>query len=258
MIRHRPYGSGHPYAVTGDQRVPAEPVDGEAVELRVRAAVTVTSVVCEWVAEGAAPVDLVLDPPAGRVTAGADSADGGHLAAAQDRAANDLVFWSVRTPRLTADAPVRYRFRAESSDGRRRTSRWYDVAAGEWVGPDDARVGHLDVLGDKTPSDVRWLVGPEGPRRVVFGLPLGERDHVVGFGERFDAVDQRGRCLDAVVFEQYKSQGRHGRTYLPMPFAMVVGSEDPWGFHVRTSRRTAYDVGAGRCPRAAHRGRPRW
>ena len=32
-----------------------------------------------------------------------------------------------------------------------------------------------------------------------------------------------GRRLDAVVFEQYKSQGRHGRTYLPMPFAHVVG-----------------------------------
>ena len=65
---------------------------------------------------------------------------------------------------------------------------------------------------------------------------------MVGFGERFDAVDQRGRQLDAVVFEQYKAQGKHGRTYLPMPFAHVVGGAG-WGFHVRTSRRTWYDVG---------------
>ncbi len=244
MIRHRPHGSGHPYAVTGDQRVPALPVDGETVELRVRAASAVTSVVCEWAVEGEAPSELPLHPPAGRVATDGGSTDGGHLAAAQNRAANDLVYWSVRTPPLSAAAPVRYRFRASASDGRRRTSRWYDVAAAEWVGADDARAGHLDVLGDRQPSDVRWLVGPEGPRKVSFGLPLRERDHVVGFGERFDAVDQRGRQLDSVVFEQYKSQGSHGRTYLPMPFAMIVGSESPWAFHVRTTRRTTYDVGA--------------
>ena len=66
---------------------------------------------------------------------------------------------------------------------------------------------------------------------------------MVGFGERYDALDQRGRQLDAVVFEQYKSQGVHGRTYLPMPFAHVVGADgNGWGFHVRTSRRTWYDV----------------
>jgi alpha-glucosidase (family GH31 glycosyl hydrolase) len=58
-------------------------------------------------------------------------------------------------------------------------------------------------------------------------------------------VDQRGRSLDAVVFEQYKSQGAHGRTYLPMPFAHVIGESTPgWGLHVRTSRRTWFDVGA--------------
>ncbi len=61
----------------------------------------------------------------------------------------------------------------------------------------------------------------------------------MGFGERYDSLDQRGQALDAVVFEQYKSQGVHGRTYLPMPFAHVVGG-DGWGFHVRTSRRTWY------------------
>jgi alpha-glucosidase (family GH31 glycosyl hydrolase) len=45
------------------------------------------------------------------------------------------------------------------------------------------------------------------------------------------------------VFEQYKNQGRERRTYLPMPFAHVVGG-DGWGFHVRTSRRVWFDVGA--------------
>ena len=49
--------------------------------------------------------------------------------------------------------------------------------------------------------------------------------------------------IDAVVFEQYKGQAAAGRTYLPMPFAHVLGG-DGWGFHVRTSRRVWFDVGA--------------
>ena len=50
-----------------------------------------------------------------------------------------------------------------------------------------------------------------------------------------------GQVLDATVFEQYKHQGH--RTYLPMPFAVVVGGEPGWGYHVATSRRAWYDVG---------------
>ncbi|WP_197094021.1 hypothetical protein [Nonomuraea sp. SBT364] len=85
MIRHRPFGSGHPYAVTEDQRVPARPLDGEAVELRVRASPSVTSVVCEWVADGEAPLELALTRQGGAADGepGGAAGDGGHLAAAQ-------------------------------------------------------------------------------------------------------------------------------------------------------------------------------
>lgn len=101
------------------------------------------------------------------------------------------------------------------------------------------------VTGERVvPGSVEWLVSPTGVHRArLFALPLASGEHVVGFGERYDAVDQRGRSLDAVVFEQYKAQGVHGRTYLPMPFAHVIGGEG-WGFHVRTSRRTWFDVGS--------------
>ena len=74
-------------------------------------------------------------------------------------------------------------------------------------------------------------------------MPLKPGEHVLGFGERFDRLDQRGHSIDAVVFEQYKGQAAAGRTYLPMPFAHVLGG-DGWGFHVRTSRRVWFDVGA--------------
>jgi alpha-glucosidase (family GH31 glycosyl hydrolase) len=78
---------------------------------------------------------------------------------------------------------------------------------------------------------------------VRFALPLGAGEHVAGLGERFDRVDHTGTRLDSVVFEQYKSQGAERKTYLPMPFAHVVGGAG-WGFHVDTSRRVWFDLGA--------------
>ncbi|MDX3104748.1 glycoside hydrolase family 31 protein [Nonomuraea angiospora] len=244
MIRHRPHGSGHPYAESEDQRVPARPLDGEPVELRVRASARVSSVVCEWAVDGSAPVELPLTRrDAGHLIE--TDADGGHLAAAQARAARAVAgSWGVRTPALRAGSRYAYRFVATTGDGARRTSRWYEVTAASW----SEAGGKLEVTGaDRiVPGSVRWLADADGPLRVRFELTLEPGEHVVGFGERFDAVDQRGRSLDAVVFEQYKAQGAHGRTYLPMPYAMVVGGSRTWGWHVQTSRRTWYDVGAAR------------
>jgi alpha-glucosidase (family GH31 glycosyl hydrolase) len=276
VIRHRPFGSGHPYATTEDQRVPALPLDGEPVELRVRASAKVESVVCEWVVDGAEPLLLPLTragtaerpppdtnpahhedtttkptehpdtgaPPAEHagVDAGPDGG-GGHLAAAQTRAARAAAgCWLVRTPVLRAGHRYAYRFRATLAGGAKRGTRWFETTAAAWC---DER-GELTVTGaDRVvPGSVRWLVDGDGARRVRFDLALAPQEHVVGFGERFDAVDQRGREPDAVVFEQYKGQGRLGRTYLPMPFALVVGGAESWGLHVVTSRRTWYDVGA--------------
>ena len=93
------------------------------------------------------------------------------------------------------------------------------------------------------PGSVAVLTDGERVRRVRFALPIAPGEHVTGFGERFDALDHRGSRLDSVVFEQYKSQGAERKTYLPMPFAHVVGGTG-WGFHVRTSRRVWFDLGA--------------
>ncbi len=76
--------------------------------------------------------------------------------------------------------------------------------------------------------------------RVRFALPLAANDHVIGFGERFHAIDQRGEFVDALVYEEYKGQGH--RTYLPAPFGMIVGSD--YGFYLKTANPSRYDVGA--------------
>lgn len=244
MITHRPYGSGHPYAESEDQRVPVTPLDGQAVELRVRASPKVTAVVCEWKADGDQPIDLPLTNAASaeEEAATATAIDGGHLAAAQARAARAASgSWQVTTPPLQAGRRYAYRFRETQEGGASRTSKWFDVTAASWGDSG----GKLTVQGKDpvVPGSVRWLADGDGVLRGRFALALLPGEHVVGFGERFDAVDQRGRSLDAVVFEQYKSQGAHGRTYLPMPFAIVVGGERTWGFHLATSRRSWYDVG---------------
>ncbi|TCC20579.1 TIM-barrel domain-containing protein [Kribbella sindirgiensis] len=220
MITHRPYGIEHPYASSPDQRVPVLPLVGEPVRLGVVASPDVTSVVCEW---GTTTLELT---PAQATAADAAALAGGegHLSEAQAKALGSDDSWSVVTPPITE--PVRYRFRAGTE-----TSGWFEVAPAEWT----AAGGEVLGGGDRV-SAVEWLVSAAGVHRARFRLPLRPTDHLVGFGERYDHLDQRGRDLDAVVFEQYKAQGAHGRTYLPMPFAHVVNGG--WGFHVRTSRRT--------------------
>ncbi|NTW41417.1 MAG: glycoside hydrolase family 31, partial [Cellulomonadaceae bacterium] len=239
-LLHRPAGLEHPYATSADQRVPVVPLDGQSVRLGVVAGPDVTAVTCQWQEVDGPLTELELAPASTSAADAAALAGGdGHLAEAQAAQLASDGGWSVQSPPLVAGARYRYRFVA----GERATA-WFDVSAATW----EPTGGEL-VVGGRTdhplvvPGSVAWLRDADGVRRVRFALRLAAAEHVVGFGERFDAVDQRGRRLDAVVFEQYKSQGRHGRTYLPMPFAHVIGGTG-WGFHVRTTRRTWFDVGA--------------
>lgn len=239
LITHRPPGIGHPYAHSADQRVPVLPLAGTSCRLGVTADPSVVAVRCEW--DGKV---LPMTPGS------ADSADTaalaggeGHLAEAQAGMLAEDGAWTIETPALVEGRRHTYRFVAETAAGETVTTPAYDVAPATWTA---SHPGDLVGVGDRlVPGSVSWLVSPDGAHRARFALALRPGDHVVGFGERFDRLDQRGHRLDAVVFEQYKSQGRHGRTYLPMPFAHVVGADgSAWGFHVRTSRRTWYDVGA--------------
>jgi alpha-glucosidase (family GH31 glycosyl hydrolase) len=113
------------------------------------------------------------------------------------------------------------------------------IAAGQ---PMDPAVRLTGSATDRLVADsVSCLRGAAGPHRVRFALHLDPDEHVVGLGERFHALDQRGWVIDTVVFEQYKDQ--HTRTYLPVPFALIVGAEG-WGFHIDTSRRCWFDIGS--------------
>jgi 1,3-alpha-isomaltosidase len=246
MIHHRPFGLGHPYRLEPDQRVPPVPIAGEPLDVRATTGDDVDAVRVELDLDGRhAFVD------AGRNRTRVVAASDGHLAEASQGNKHRGQSWIAKLDPLPPGSRLRYRFTAHGPAGQQQT-RWFSVSPATW----ETERGRLLLLREgESPSPARgggsgwgrliagsvsWLVADAGPLRVRFALRLEPDEHVVGFGERFGALDQRGRQLDAVVYEQYKAQGN--RTYLPMPFAIVTGLKT-WGFYVRTSRRTWFDVG---------------
>ena len=235
-IRHTSAGRGHPYRIDPDQRHPVQLVGGDPFELRVLTDPTVAAVTVELDDGAAVPMQRVtLDDLYG--DAGGASGDG-HLAAASG-SRPDVGCAQPWRVRLTAPphGVVGYRFAAAGCSTER-----FVAPVGVW----SAAGGELSLVGDEGHGDGRvvatdWLVTDDGVVRARIALALAAGERVVGFGERFDSFDQRGRVLDTTVFEQYKQQGN--RTYLPSPFAIVAGGERGWGFHVRTSRRVHFDVG---------------
>lgn len=72
---------------------------------------------------------------------------------------------------------------------------------------------------------------------VSFASPQDEGFY--GFGERFNALNQRGQRLDVRVYEQYKNHGL--RTYMPMPlFVSSIG----YGLLVQNLRHSLFDLAA--------------
>jgi 1,3-alpha-isomaltosidase len=239
VIRHVPAGRGHPYLIEPDQRVPLRPIEGQPCELRATTERGVQAVQVEL--EGDEQVVVVAarlrgqavpdDDPIWGITA--PRVNEGHLGEAVARLGEQpgRVSWVADAP----GARTRYRF---SADG--QCTDWFEVAPARW----QSAGGTLSL--DGSPIDrlvetsVEWLTDDDLCYRLRFSLRLEAGERVVGFGERFDALDQRGRRVDTAVFDQYKGQG--ARSYLPMPYAIVVGGG--FGFHVDTGRRCWFDVGA--------------
>lgn len=102
-----------------------------------------------------------------------------------------------------------------------------------------SRTGRVLLQSTSVPE---WLSGGAGTQpgavRWAFHSPSDESFH--GLGERYNAFNLRGFCMDASVYEQYKNQGVH--TYLPVPFFI---SSRGYGFYVETARLSTFDLAAG-------------
>ena len=247
MIRHSPSGRGHPYLVEPDQRVPVRPAAGEQLELRATAGEDVSAVRAELEHRGvSAVVDAIRRGPAVAESVSgwgtlAAAAGAGHLSdhAAAEAVQEGRTSWAAAGPPLTAGELLRYRF----LDGGASTA-WFEVRGCEWsAAPDAVELAADGRVADRlVPGSVSVLADGELAYALRFELRLAPGERVIGFGERFDGLDQTGRLVDTVVFDQYKGQG--ARSYLPAPFAIVAGGG--FGFHVDTGRRVRFDVGRSR------------
>lgn len=240
MIRHTPAGRGHAYRPSLDQRLPVVPRDGVPLEIRALVPDDTDAVWLEVDHAGQVTRhDAVpLRPERDDRDAGSD---GGHLAAAA--AAGEVVEGMhpvvVTLPAVSGELAYRWCREADATG-------WFHVTAATWqrdVGVVD--VAAPDAVADRVdPASVEWLVDGRGAARARFAVRLDDGEYVLGLGERFHALDHRGHAVDTQVFEQYKQQGE--RTYLPVPFVLVVGGDTAWGLHVDTSRRCWWDVGMSR------------
>ena len=241
LIVHNPYGVEHPYARSLDQLSPSIPVVSQPLVIGVIVEEKVDSVHCVIVTEDDQTV-LVMHPVDGEDSDAALLAGGtGHLAEAQQAAMKADNGWQC-TIDSVSPTPCDYRFEVIKADGTTEKSRVFHLSPAAWKQGDCGTItgAKEKLIGRAT----EWLVSERGVHRVRFALALRDDEHVIGFGERYDYVDQRGHHLDSVVFEQYKGQGKHHRTYLPMPYAQVIDEKgQAWGFHVDTSRRVWFDVG---------------
>jgi alpha-glucosidase (family GH31 glycosyl hydrolase) len=113
-------------------------------------------------------------------------------------------------------------------------------------------------LGESSvPLRLRWVEEADGTLAAVeLSGELADDECLVGLGERFDALNQRGRAPDVAVYEQYKNHGN--RTYLPVPF--VISSRG-YATLVEGTGHVAYDLGQSvedrwRCVAQAGGGKP--
>ncbi|KAF0105251.1 MAG: glycosyl hydrolase family protein [Chloroflexi bacterium] len=99
-----------------------------------------------------------------------------------------------------------------------------------------------DGLQLKTQRPLKVLVNVDGEvlqYHLCFESPADEAFY--GFGERFNALNQRGNHLDNYVYGQYTSQGK--RTYIPVPFFI---SSRGYGLWMKTDRQAEFDMAAAR------------
>lgn len=79
-----------------------------------------------------------------------------------------------------------------------------------------------------------------------FVATSGER--FMGFGERYDVFDQRGREVLTYVYNEYLNQAETHRTYLPVPF---FSSTAGYGVYLATTARSVFNVDSGKSSTSA-------
>lgn len=234
MIKHVPTGLGHPYRTEPFERSPHFPAVNEKIVLRVCVLPNLPEVTLHVVEDGVtANYQMKNDGSASTK----DLSEYGipdkelfsntHLEDAAIRS-GEYGEWDSWSAEITMGAKeISYYF--TTSDFK---SESFLLKPSQWV-PLNYVDSELKII------DEEWLIDTSGnAHKVSFSIEIQQSDHVIGFGERFHSIEQNGELVDAIVYEEYKGQGH--RTYLPTPFAMVIGSN--FAFHLQTSKNSRFDV----------------
>ena len=234
MLKHLPTGLGHPYRTEPFERTPHYPEIGSALVVRVCSEQDVAEVLLHVVEDG---IERIIPMKNEGSASAEDIGNFGrpdkeifsntHLEDAAARSGEYGEWDSWRAETVIGGKPLNYFF--TKSDEK---SEDFEVLPSQWR-PLELVQSEIDLTSEE------WLIDTTGRAHGLrFIIPIGKTDHVVGFGERFHSIEQNGELVDAIVYEEYKGQGH--RTYLPTPFALVIGSG--FGFHIQTSKNTRFDL----------------
>lgn len=234
MIKHVPTGLGHPYRTEPFERSPHFPVLNEKIVVRACLLPGETSVTLHVIEDGT-ELQYIMNNDGSALAR--DLGDYGlpdkeifsntHLEDAAARS-GEYGHWDSWSAEISMGSKeLSYYFSTQQE-----RSKEYSLQPSQWV--------PLNLVNSEIPIlDEEWLVDMCGvAHKVRFAIEIKESDRVVGFGERFHSVLQNGELVDAIVYEEYKGQGH--RTYLPTPFAMVIGSN--FAFHLETTKNSRFDV----------------
>jgi len=262
---HVPDGDRNPYEAVPWSRYPLDPSAGDAFHVGVRAEGVAGPVVAEWSSDGeVGSIDLEqsgddwtgkLGPFTAecryRFVSGDGQTDwftvpigrwqavsflGVHVENQQIHIAGDHETVLILTP--GTDESLSWLLTHGSGRSDSRTA----VRLGEWsVHLEEG--GLVVAAGGKQRSKLGASVLGTGRETFAWRLSwaLDPTERILGTGERYDAVDQRGRSPDIRVYEQYKGQG--SRTYFPVPWLV---STSGYGLAVDGSSRVRFDLGSSR------------
>lgn len=85
---------------------------------------------------------------------------------------------------------------------------------------------------------VDW--GPIVPVQTAVAAPSTAEEHFFGFGEKFNALDQAGKRVDMLTFDDPGT--KHDHSYKVAPWFM---STRGYGFHLDSSAESSFDMRAG-------------
>jgi len=252
-IIHIPLGHEHPYTQQPEERSPREPLAGEPF--------TVGIITRPQGATRSVAVYTRIDSTPGPSVAATlvsdwqhrDEGLGADTLASITRADQDL--WRAQLVAPEHGRTLTYWIEANSQRGPQFTLRgeaWQRGPGGITMQEIDSgqRIMQLRRDAPEVPHDtiplprveaVEWLTDGQRARRVRVTFSCAPDEAFFGFGERFNALNQRGEILDIRCYEQYKNQGK--RAYLPIPFML---SSAGYGLIVESDRWMQFDLAATR------------